>query len=398
MASRPSTIRRRRSSCSGSTLAPRSTAAYSFAFGTSTWPCVKRWPNVWPPERTPSISSSIVCSSSFAQSHRTGREKRRPPASQIIDLEKARPRTTSARRSGSASTRGRPGRTTPRKPSRSSRSSTATPCLRANPSAARCRRCSGGPCSHSSGSRSGRSVTTSAMRRGPMSTLPCPPPSADSQRSPSWRSASRHAEAGSSSQPISSSRLGNGLQVELRDAPGEVADAADVRGTLSHRDGTAGVEQVEGVRALQHLVVGGERQPALEQVPALLLVLPEAPHEHLHGCLLEVVDGPLALALAVALRPGHAGRPLHLEGAPLVLQEHGQPLETVGDLCRNQVELEPAELLEVRELGDLHPVHPDLPAEPPGTEGRPLPVVLHEPDVVLSEVDSDRLERGEVAL
>src|SRR4029453_7687597 len=44
----------------------------------------------------------------------------------------------------------------------------------------------------------------------------------------------------------------------------------------------------------------------------------------------------------------------------------------------------------------LHPVDPDLPAEPPGTECRPLPVVFDEPDVVLARVDADGLERAEV--
>ena len=62
----------------------------------------------------------------------------------------------------------------------------------------------------------------------------------------------------------------------------------------------------------------------------------------------------------------------------------------------NEVELEPAELLEVRELGDLHPVHPHFPAEPPRAERRPLPVVLDEPDIVPRQIDADRLERAEV--
>ena len=61
-----------------------------------------------------------------------------------------------------------------------------------------------------------------------------------------------------------------------------------------------------------------------------------------------------------------------------------------------ELEVEAAELLEVRELRDLHAVAPDLPAEAPRAERRPFPVVLDEADVVPLEVDPDRRERFEV--
>src|SRR5262249_57865091 len=119
---------------------------------------------------------------------------------------------------------------------------------------------------------------------------------------------------------------------------------------------------VEGVRALERLVVGGQGQAALDQGAALVLVLVEAAHQDLDRGLLEVVDRPLALALAVDVAPGEPGRPLKLEGGSLALQKHRQPLEAIGDLGGDQVELEAAELLEVRELRYLRPVDPDLPA------------------------------------
>ena len=78
--------------------------------------------------------------------------------------------------------------------------------------------------------------------------------------------------------------------------------------------------------------------------------------------------------------------------------DHRDPVEAVRDLRRDQIELEAAELLEVGELRDLHPVAPHLPAEPPGTDGRLLPVVLDEPDVVLVGVEPDRAQRLEVEL
>ena len=150
---------------------------------TFTRPWVNRCPKVSPPDGMPATSGSTVCSPSFAQSQRTGREKRRPSFSQIIDLQNDRPRTISVSSSGSASSRGLPGTTNPRKPSRTSSSSAEIPCLRAKPAAAFSRRCSGGPWTHSSGVRSGRPSTSSASLRGPTSTRPPVPPSVGSQRS-----------------------------------------------------------------------------------------------------------------------------------------------------------------------------------------------------------------------
>ena len=48
--------------------------------------------------------------------------------------------------------------------------------------------------------------------------------------------------------------------VALRDAARQVADAADVGGALGDGDRAARVEQVERVRGLQHLLVGGQRE------------------------------------------------------------------------------------------------------------------------------------------
>jgi hypothetical protein len=78
------------------------------------------------------------------------------------------------------------------------------------------------------------------------------------------------------------------------------------------------------------------------------------------------------------------------------LQEEPEPFEPVRHLCGDHLEVDPAELLEVRELRHLHRVAPDLPAEPPRAERRLLPVVLDEADVVLQEVDPELLERAEV--
>ena len=150
------------------------------------------------------------------------------------------------------------------------------------------------------------------------------------------------------------------------------------------------------MRRLQHLVVRRQRQIFLEELLRLGLVLVEAPLENGDRRLLVVVLRPLALVLAVHVPPGHARRPLEVEHRLLVLQEEAEALEPVGHLGRDHLEVDPAQLLEVRELGDLHRVAPDLPAEAPRAEGRLLPVVLDQADVVLREVDPERVERAEV--
>ena len=60
------------------------------------------------------------------------------------------------------------------------------------------------------------------------------------------------------------------------------------------------------------------------------------------------------------------------------LQIHRDALESVGHLGGNRPALQAAGLLKIRELGDLHPVEPDLPTQAPGSEGGRLPVVLDE--------------------
>jgi hypothetical protein len=87
---------------------------------------VNRCPYETPPAGIASIATSTVSPPSFAQSQRTGREKRRS-GPQRIDFENWSPRRIAASRSGSTSATAWPGTVTPRKPSRSSSASGATP-------------------------------------------------------------------------------------------------------------------------------------------------------------------------------------------------------------------------------------------------------------------------------
>ena len=56
-----------------------------------------------------------------------------------------------------------------------------------------------------------------------------------------------------------------------------------------------------------------------------------------------------------------------------------------------------AGLLEIGELGDFLAVQPYFPAQTPGAQGGALPIVLHEPHVVLPQVDAQGLQAGEIA-
>ena len=85
------------------------------------------------------------------------------------------------------------------------------------------------------------------------------------------------APGGSSGKPERLARV----QVALRAQVGQRAHAADVGGALGDADGAAGVEDVEGVGALQAVVVGRQRQPELEEPLALRLVGVEEAEEHL---------------------------------------------------------------------------------------------------------------------
>ena len=134
---------------------------------------------------------------------------------------------------------------------------------------------------------------------------------------------------------------------------------------------------------------------------ALLLVLVELAAHHLDVGDLEVVGGELHLVLMEDVAVGHGRavgqiRPDEVVDGVDALCIHGDALEAVGDLHRHGIDLDTPHLLEVGVLGDLHAVHPDLPAEAPGAEGRALPVVLDESDVVLGGVEADRLEGAEV--
>ena len=60
------------------------------------------------------------------------------------------------------------------------------------------------------------------------------------------------------------------------------------------------------------------------------------------------------------------------------------PLQSVGELGRDQIQIDPAALLEISELGDLQAIQHHLPADAPGAQRGRFPVILFELDVVLA--------------
>ena len=177
----------------------------------------------------------------------------------------------------------------------------------------------------------------------------------------------------------------------------EVADAADIGLALGDADHAARLQRVEHVAGLDRLLIGRDRQLGVEAALALRGGLAEQVEQRVGVGDLEIVGRHLDLILEEDVAVGHA-RVVELEVEHIVdaLDVHRQPLEPVGQLAGHRLALEPADLLEVGELGHFHPVAPDFPAEAPGAERRAFPIVLDEADVVLQRIDADLGEAAEI--
>ena len=75
-----------------------------------------------------------------------------------------------------------------------------------------------------------------------------------------------------------------------------------------------------------------------------------------------------------------------------------ETFKAVGYFHGNGIAFESADLLEVRELCDLHAVNPDFPSEAPCAKRRAFPVILNKADVVLVRVDADRAQAAQIEL
>ena len=126
--------------------------------------------------------------------------------------------------------------------------------------------------------------------------------------------------------------------------------------------------------------------------------------ETIHIGIFEVIDRVLQFLgqSHIAIGDRSAGiriaRPDHIVDRIHILHEGAQTLEPISQLSADGVQIETAALLEVSELGDLHPIHHHLPAHAPRAHSRPFPVIFLEFQVVFLQVDADRFKRLEVQL
>ena len=188
------------------------------------------------------------------------------------------------------------------------------------------------------------------------------------------------------------------LHIRDGDLPRQVAHASEERGALGDADGAARIQQVEGVRTAQDIVVRRDHQ--LVRQTALGLRLEQIVHQLEAADIgdLEIVFAVLDLGLLQHVAIRAAAIPVDLPDLVHALQVHHDAFQTVGVLDGDRVEREAARLLEVGILADLHPVEPDLPAQPPRAERGRLPVVLHETDIVLVPVDADGRQAVQIQL
>src|ERR1700722_9348264 len=110
----------------------------------------------------------------------------------------------------------------------------------------------------------------------------------------------------------------------------------------------------------------------------------------------KVVNGELHFLQVPDFTIGDVTGPYHVIEGVDVLQESGDALQPVGDFGRDGIEILAATLLEVGELGNLQTVEHDLPAHPPGPQGRRFPVVFFKLEIMLAQVNADRLQRFQV--
>ena len=167
------------------------------------------------------------------------------------------------------------------------------------------------------------------------------------------------------------------------------------------------VEQVEQVRRLQHVVVGRQDErlalpaPRGEQSRHGGFHILEFALEHGNVGELEFKGGKLPFIfqehVAIGLVIG-ALRVVEFKIVDVVdaLHIERHSLQTVGNFARDGKDIQPADLLKVGVLADLHPVAPDFPTQAPRADRWILPVVLDEADIVQLGIDAHGREGSEV--
>src|SRR5271166_1927386 len=118
---------------------------------------------------------------------------------------------------------------------------------------------------------------------------------------------------------------------------------------------------------------------------------------------LKVIDRELQLLLqpdlAILYWPFiRANHPRDVVDAVHVLEKSRYTLQAIGQLNGDGIQVKATALLEVSELRDLQPIKHHLPADAPGAQGRRLPVVFFELDVVFAQINAQRGQRVQIQL
>ncbi len=142
--------------------------------------------------------------------------------------------------------------------------------------------------------------------------------------------------------------------------------------------------------------MGRSHQSRLQAMQGLALVGVVDHLQRVHVGHVEVIFAVFDLGLQQGVAVFHARAVVHLPHAVLALQGQRDAVEAIGDLHRHRIEIEAARLLKVGVLGDLLPIEPHLPAQPPRAKRRRLPVILDEADVVFARVDADGLQATQI--
>ena len=160
------------------------------------------------------------------------------------------------------------------------------------------------------------------------------------------------------------------LKISFAAAPGQVPDAGDVAGPLSHADGATGIEQIKGMRTLQAIFISRQDQRGRQNTLAFGFVHVKEAEQHLDVGMFKVIGRVFHLALMVHVPVGYGIVPLKVVNIVHALQIHGNPLQAVRKFNGDGIEFDACCLLKVRELCDLHAVKPYFPPEARGPKGR----------------------------
>ena len=137
---------------------------------------------------------------------------------------------------------------------------------------------------------------------------------------------------------------------------------------------------------------------SIYQILSLLLVQVELSANGLRVAAVETVLGELLLLRQTNFPVGLVRGPAQVVHARGILEKRANALQSVCQLYRDRVEINPAALLEVGELRDFQPIQQDLPADAPRAKRRRLPVIFLKANIVLFQRNANGAEALQVKI